>query len=138
MKGRLTTHVLDVACACPAAGLAVELFRVMEDGRKQSAARAVTGADGRLERPLLAGEAMRSGFYEIVFFPGDYYRGKGGALAEAVFFDRVSVSLRIADPEEDLHIPLLIAPGGYSVYRGKGIENGRGPFVAPSVVGIGF
>lgn len=46
MAGSLTTHVLDTARGSPAAGMALELFRV-DGGERRPLKRAETNADGR-------------------------------------------------------------------------------------------
>ena len=43
--GRLTTHVLDTANGCPAAGVAISLFRIQP--QRELIAQGVTNADGR-------------------------------------------------------------------------------------------
>lgn len=110
---RLTTHVLDTAAGKPAAGLRVELRR---DGAVL--ADAVTNADGRLDRPLLEGLAFAPGAYEIAFHVGDYFRAQGAALSDPAFLDVVPVCFTVAEAR-DTHIPLLVAPYGYSTYRGS-------------------
>ena len=64
--GRLTTHVLDTATGKPAAGLKLTLLRV-EGGEARVLARFHTNDDGRCDAPLLAGEMLIPGIYEIVF-----------------------------------------------------------------------
>jgi 5-hydroxyisourate hydrolase len=102
----LTTHVLDVSRGRPAAGVAIELVRGGE-----VVATAVTNADGRTDGPLL--ERLEAGEYELRFAVGDYF---GGA---ARFLDVVPVRFGVSDPDAHHHVPLLVAPGGYSTYRGS-------------------
>lgn len=45
--GRLTTHALDTAHGCPAAGLAYTLYRLDAAGARQLLAAGHTNADGR-------------------------------------------------------------------------------------------
>jgi hydroxyisourate hydrolase len=104
----LTTHVLDVARGRPAAGVAIELER---DG--ELLARAVTNADGRTDAPLL--ERLEAGVYELRFAVGDYF----GRAGEPPFLDVVPVRFGVSDPGAHHHVPLLVAPGGYSTYRGS-------------------
>ena len=104
----LTTHVLDVARGRPAEGVAIELVR----GEEVLAA-AVTNADGRTDAPLL--ERLETGVYELRFAVGDYFRAGG----EPPFLDVVPVRFGVSDPAAHHHVPLLVAPGGYSTYRGS-------------------
>jgi 5-hydroxyisourate hydrolase len=106
--GRLTTHVLDTARGKPGAGIRIELYGA--DGKKIGEAR--TNADGRTDAPLLEGERLRPGAYELVFHVGTYF----GADA---FFERVPVRIRIADANQHYHVPLLCSPWSYTTYRGS-------------------
>ena len=112
---RLTTHVLDTAAGLPAAGMRVVLRR---EGEANALTEALTNADGRPDKPLLEGAACKPGGYEISFHAGDYFRAKGAALADPAFLDIVPVRFSIA-AGADYHVPLLISPYGYSVYRGS-------------------
>lgn len=115
--GRLTTHVLDTAVGKPAAGLAISLHSA--EGGMECIAEAVTNPDGRCDRPLLEGAAMRAGAYELVFEAGAYFDRLGLPLPEPKFLDRVVIRFGIADPDGHYHVPLLLSPFGYSTYRGS-------------------
>lgn len=105
--GRLTTHVLDTAAGRPAAGVLVTLHR---DGLEVG--RGVTDADGRTA-PLLEGDVLVAGTYELTFFVGAHF-GEGVG-----FLDEVPVRFRIADPDGHYHVPLLVSPWSYTTYRGS-------------------
>ncbi len=115
--GRLTTHILDTAHGCPAAGVELELYRLGE--QRELVASAVTNADGRCYQPVLADDAFQVGEYELVFHIGDYFAGRGVALSEPRFLDRVSIRFGISARDEHYHVPLLVSPYGYSTYRGS-------------------
>ncbi len=114
--GRLTTHVLDTAAGRPAAGLRLELFR-LEGAARQHLGSFRTNADGRCDAPLLAGAALAAGDYEIVFGVGAWRAAQG--TAEAGFYDEVPIRFRVGDPAGHYHVPLILAPFGYSTYRGS-------------------
>jgi 5-hydroxyisourate hydrolase len=114
---RLTTHVLDIARGRPCAGLTVELYAFAEERRFLTSQ--MTDADGRCPRPLLEGEAMRPGVYELVFHAGEYFRAAGVELSDPPFLDRVVVRFGIAAADQHHHVPLLLSPYGYSTYRGS-------------------
>jgi 5-hydroxyisourate hydrolase len=111
----LTTHVLDTASGKPAAGVRVVLRC---PGEATVLAEATTNADGRVDKPLLDGDAFKPGVYEIAFHVGDYFRGQGAATADPAFLDVVPVRFTAA-AGSDYHVPLLISPYGYSTYRGS-------------------
>lgn len=116
--GRLTTHVLDTATGRPAEGLAIELHRLHGERRERLKAVA-TNADGRVDAPLLAGETMAAGTYELLFLAGGYLRAQGVALPDPAFLDVIPIRFGIADPAAHYHVPLLLSPYGYGTYRGS-------------------
>ena len=117
-RARLSTHVLDTAHGRPAAGVAVALYRVDGDARTLLA-QAATNADGRCDAPLLEGDALLAGRYELVFAAGDYFAARGVALPEPRFVDRVTIAFGVADPAQNYHVPLVVTPWSYSTYRGS-------------------
>jgi 5-hydroxyisourate hydrolase len=117
--GRLSTHVLDTVNGRPAAGVAVSLDRLLPDGGRQRLAQATTNADGRTDAPLLSGEALRPGTYELSFAIGAYFRDLGAGLPEPAFLDIVPLRFGIADADGHYHVPLLASPWSYSTYRGS-------------------
>ncbi len=118
MSGRLTTHVLDTAHGCPAAGLTVELWRLTGDTR-QLITRVQTNSDGRVDDPLLAGDTLLAGVYELVFAVGAYFAGRGVIVNAPPFLDQVPVRFGLSDPAGHYHVPLLVSPWAYSTYRGS-------------------
>lgn len=117
--GRLTTHVLDTAAGCPAAGLALALFAFEGDGERRLLARATTNADGRLDAPLLGPGTIRLGRFELVFEVAAYFRARGVVLPDPPFLEEVPIRFGIADPDAHYHVPLLVSPYGYTTYRGS-------------------
>src|SRR4029453_12566556 len=115
--GRLTTHVLDTAQGRPGAGIRIDLYRV-GTGRK-GLAPATPTADGRGDKPLLEGDGLKAGAYELVFHVGPYFASKGMTLPEPRFLDEVVIRFGVARPDEAYHVPLLLSPYGYSTYRGS-------------------
>ncbi len=113
--GRLTVHVLDVARGQPAGGLALTLFRIVED-RREALGSWRTNADGRVSAPLLEGAAYAPGSYELVFAVGEWRAGLNGGPG---LYDEIPIRFRVLDAATHLHVPLLLAPYGYSTYQGS-------------------
>ncbi|TCP21654.1 5-hydroxyisourate hydrolase [Scopulibacillus darangshiensis] len=118
MNGYLTTHVLDMTRGVPAADCNVALWRIEKDGRMEHVITSKTNSDGRVDAPLLQGEACKRGTYELVFHVADYFRSRV-SLEEQPFLQEVPIRFCISDPDAHYHVPLLVAPGGYSTYRGS-------------------
>ncbi len=96
----ISTHVLDTKQGTPGAGLRVGLYRGDELLSEQE-----TDEDGRIAE--LSPPALEPGVYRIVFH------------ADSGFFEKIEVSIAIADPDEHLHVPLLLSPYSCVIYRGS-------------------
>ncbi|NNG25363.1 hydroxyisourate hydrolase [Telluria aromaticivorans] len=116
--GKLSTHVLDTAHGRPGAGVKVELFTV-DEGSRSLVKTDLTNADGRCGAPLLEGEALRTGLYELVFHAGDYFAAQGVALPAPRFLDRITIAFGVHDGSQNYHVPLVVTPWSYSTYRGS-------------------
>lgn len=116
-EGYLTTHVLDTARGCPAAGLEISLYKI--DGNQKHFIRGmITNADGRTDSPILPKGECQAGMYELIFAAGTYLRNNGHE-ADILFLGDVPVRFGLSDPDQHYHVPLLLSPFGYSTYRGS-------------------
>jgi 5-hydroxyisourate hydrolase len=114
----LSTHVLDTARGRPAAGVKIALYRISGQSHRK-VAETVTNSDGRTDAPLLAGDALKEGSYELVFHAGDYLRASGQAGDGTLFLDQIPIRFGVPDAAAHYHVPLLLSPFGYSTYRGS-------------------
>jgi len=105
----LTTHVLDTSRGRPAANMTIEVW-ALDPARMLKTVR--TNQDGRVDAPLLSGDDMVAGNYELVFLVGDYF-------GERKFLDRVPIRFTISDASVKYHVPLLVSPWAYGTYRGS-------------------
>jgi 5-hydroxyisourate hydrolase len=119
MAGKLSTHVLDTYHGCPAASLTVELWAYESGQPAKMLKRIVTNGDGRSEGPLLTGEELSAGTFELRFQVGAYFRRMATPIPEPLFLDEVPVRFTVADPAANYHVPLLVSPWAYSTYRGS-------------------
>jgi 5-hydroxyisourate hydrolase len=108
---KLSTHVLDTARGLPAAGIAITLAALEGEGRILG--HATTNANGRTDTPLA--EDLAPGRYELVFAVAPYFAARG----VDAFYDVIPIRFTIDDLTRDYHVPLLVAPWGYSTYRGS-------------------
>jgi len=116
--GKLSTHVLDTTQGKPGAGVRLGLYFIA-DGRRTLLKSETTNQDGRCDAPLLSGDELRVGQYELVFAAGDYFAGQGIALPSPRFIDRVTIAFGVADASQNYHVPLVVTPWSYSTYRGS-------------------
>jgi 2-oxo-4-hydroxy-4-carboxy-5-ureidoimidazoline decarboxylase len=99
-------------------GIAIGLFEFAGETAHRIAS-AVTDADGRTARPLIAERPLPIGRYELRFAVGDHFRSRGIEQGDPPFLDIVPLRFSIAEPEGHYHIPLLCTPWSYSTYRGS-------------------
>lgn len=116
--GKLSTHVLDTTQGKPGAGVRLELYAVT-GGTRKLLKTDTTNQDGRCGAPLLEGDAMQAGQYELVFAAGDYFAAQGVELPSPRFLDRVTIAFGIAHADQNYHVPLVVSPWSYSTYRGS-------------------
>ena len=115
---RLSTHVLDIARGQPAAGVVIEVYFLGEGGERRLLATSVTNADGRTDAPLLEDDRLEIGIYELLFRAGAYLGRTGPSVPAPPFLGDIVVRVGISDLTRGYHVPLLLSPFGYSVYRG--------------------
>ncbi|MBC2877623.1 MULTISPECIES: 2-oxo-4-hydroxy-4-carboxy-5-ureidoimidazoline decarboxylase [Streptomyces] len=109
----VSTHVLDTAAGRPAAGVTVALT-ARTQGAWSALGAAETDGDGRCGGlPALPGDATHA---RLLFDVGPHLsRERAGGAA---FFPEVTAVFAVT-PGEHYHVPLLLSPFGYSVYRGS-------------------
>ncbi|MEV6166387.1 hydroxyisourate hydrolase [Streptomyces sp. NPDC052052] len=122
----VSTHILDTSIGRPAAAVTVRLAaRSGRDAPWTALGGSATDADGRCkDLPALpAGTThVRLDFETEAYFDGrkqaeaqpDAPRAGGGGA----FFPEVVITFAVT-PGEHYHVPLLLNPFGYSVYRGS-------------------
>ncbi len=121
MSGKLTTHVLDTAHACPASGITIALWKLdshLKMDSKTLLKITETNDDGRTNEPILKPKEMEKGVYELIFTVGDYF-AQYSAYSEPLFLDLIPIRFGINDIEAHYHVPLLVSPWSYSTYRGS-------------------
>lgn len=127
----VSTHILDTSIGRPAAGVRVTLSARTGAGAPWAELGASrTDADGRCkDLPALPAETahVRLDFDTEAYFAADGTEPKKQAEAQqdaprvrdsGAFFPEVAITFAVA-PGEHYHVPLLLNPFGYSVYRGS-------------------
>ncbi|MFE7170446.1 hydroxyisourate hydrolase [Streptomyces sp. NPDC057616] len=122
----VSTHILDTSVGRPAEGVAVRL--AARSGREadwQALGGSATDADGRCkDLPALPEGTthVRLDFAVETYFEKKQADAQQDAPANrdsgAVFFPEVAITFAVK-PGEHYHVPLLLNPFGYSVYRGS-------------------
>ncbi|WP_328932011.1 MULTISPECIES: hydroxyisourate hydrolase [unclassified Streptomyces] len=124
----VSTHILDTSVGRPAEGVAVQLAaRSGPLGDWQRLGGSATDADGRCkDLPALPEGTthVRLDFAVEPYFEKKQADAQQDAPANrdsgatGVFFPEVAITFAVK-PGEHYHVPLLLNPFGYSVYRGS-------------------
>ncbi|WWR54957.1 2-oxo-4-hydroxy-4-carboxy-5-ureidoimidazoline decarboxylase [Streptomyces sp. SCSIO 30461] len=138
----VSTHILDTSIGRPAQGVAVSLSARAGSGAAWAAlGKSATDADGRCKDLPALPEGTTH--VRLDFGTEDYFLGQGQVRAQrpgpagaavdpqadaqqdapanrdsGAFFPEVAITFAV-DPGEHYHVPLLLNPFGYSVYRGS-------------------
>jgi 5-hydroxyisourate hydrolase len=131
MTDTVSTHILDTSVGRPAEGVAVELsVRKGADGSWTAHGASKTDADGRCkDLPALPeGTTHVRLFFDVEpYFVSSKHSTHQQAEEQqdaprvrdsGAFFPEVAITFAVK-PGEHYHVPLLLNPFGYSVYRGS-------------------
>ena len=110
----ISTHVLDISCGKPAAGVPVTIEKKDLDGGYSKVNEGHTDADGRLKELVPEGE-LTTGTYRITFDTGAYF----SAQNVEGFYPEACIAFTVRDADSHYHVPLLLSAFGYSTYRGS-------------------
>ncbi|MGW1185397.1 hydroxyisourate hydrolase [Streptomyces drozdowiczii] len=122
----VSTHILDTSIGRPAADVAVSLAaRQGADAEWVTLGGSATDADGRCKDLPALPEGTTH--VRLDFETESYFTAKKQAEAQqdaprvrdsGAFFPEVAITFAVT-PGEHYHVPLLLNPFGYSVYRGS-------------------
>ncbi|MFF6947734.1 hydroxyisourate hydrolase [Streptomyces iakyrus] len=124
----VSTHILDTSVGRPAEGVAVRLSaRAGRTAHWQALGGSATDADGRCKDLPALPEGTTHVRLDFAVEP--YFEGSAKKQADAqqdapanrdsgAFFPEVAITFAV-EAGEHYHVPLLLNPFGYSVYRGS-------------------
>jgi 5-hydroxyisourate hydrolase len=110
----ISTHILDTSLGRPVAGVSVTLEQSGASGWREIAMQ-TSDDDGRVRQMLPSEWQLQRGPYRLTFQTQDYFdkRGVQG------LYPLVQVTFTVTEVADHYHIPLWLAPNGYSTYRGS-------------------
>ena len=122
MTATLSSHVLDTHLGKPAAGIPINLHRILDTGVATLLAHGTTNNDGRVtpdswqfDTALSSTERQLDiGRYTVTFATQSYF----DAQQLTAFYPQVVIDFVVND-DSHYHIPLLLSAHGYSTYRGS-------------------
>ena len=117
-RGRLTFHGIDTHNGATIGTLRVDLSR-FEGGQYVLIKTFETVKNGRSDGPLLQGDELKIGRYELLLHVEDYFTKVGTKLPTPNFLGKIPVRFNIHADNQAFHIPVLFSPWSYSYYRGS-------------------
>jgi len=117
MAGGISVHAVDVARGRPAQGMQVDIYDL--EGVRKMIASGKLAANGALDHPVVHGEGVKAGPYQVIFHVGDYLRATGAPTSTPPFLDLVPFRFTIANAAEHYHLPFKFTPWGFSLFRGS-------------------
>lgn len=120
---KITTHVLDTVLGKPAAGVLVQLERMLggvgwtNEGVRHEDAQWIMISAGKTDADGRCGELKTDaapGCYRLTFNTGVYVN----ALDRNTIYPEISITFE-CDGASHYHLPLLLSDNSYTTYRGS-------------------
>ena len=112
----LSTHTLNSVDGTHAGHVGVSLVRIAPDGARIHVFSKSTDAGGRMSERIDAAQVDVAADYELVFQTGTYFATRNLALSGLRLQKEVVIRFCMPDPDAAYHMPLVMAPNGYSVW----------------------
>ena len=112
----LSTHTLNSVDGTHAGQVGVSLLRITPDGARITIFDKSTDSGGRLSERIDPARIDPAADYELVFQTGAYFATRSLMLPGLRLQKEVVVRFCMPDPHAAYHMPLVMAPNGYSVW----------------------
>jgi len=116
--GRLTLHAIDTYYGQTKAGMRIDLS-ILEGNAYKLIKTVETVERGRTKDPLLVGDELKVGRYELLMHLDDYFAAAQAPLPTPPFLSKVAIRFGVYDAKQKFHVPILFSPWSYSYYRGS-------------------
>lgn len=110
----VSSHTLNSVDGTHAAGIAVTLRKLGSTDASAIVFQTTTDDGGRFSETVEDPDA--SATYELIFETGNYFAINAQQSARPQFLSDVVIRLKMPDPDERYHLPLMLAPNSYSVW----------------------
>jgi 5-hydroxyisourate hydrolase len=112
----LSTHTLNSVDGRHAAAVGIALLKIATGGERIAVFDSRTDSGGRLSQLIEPAMVDTAADYELVFQTGAYFEKLGLKLPGLRIQKEVVIRFCMPDPLGAYHMPLVMAPNGYSVW----------------------
>lgn len=110
----ISSHVLDSVIGTHASGIRIECFRLT--GSKEKLFDVIANEEGRIAVPIEIDSADDHAQYELVFHSAAYFDAQPTTPKARQIMNVVVVRIVIPNPQEKIHIPLVLSPHSYTIW----------------------
>ncbi|WP_445116141.1 hydroxyisourate hydrolase [Acinetobacter sp. WZC-1] len=108
----LSVDVISLETGQPSANVKVTL-EAQQNNKWVEISTGTTNDSGQINALYPENKSLQKGIYKVTFKTGDWYKAKN----QRSFFPEIPVVFVIDGSQEHYHIPLLVSPYGYSLYK---------------------
>ena len=108
----VSSHLLSSTDGSHASGVRVIINQINKSGSRRKIFQSKTDKNGRIYKQFFLTKKDTSLKYEIIFNLRNYYKKKTNVTDIIIIFN-------MKNPNKKYHIPVIIAPNGYSVWWSK-------------------
>ena len=108
----VSSHLLSSTDGSHASGVKVIINQIKKNGSKRKIFQSKTDKNGRIYKQFSITKKDSSFKYEIIFNLQNYYKKKTNVT-------EIVIKFNMKNPKKKYHIPVIIAPNGYSVWWSK-------------------
>ena len=113
----ISSHVLDSIIGDHARGIRVECYRLGEAMTKEKVFDVIANEEGRIAEPVNADlTAEDDAQYELLFHSAAYFKAQPATPVARQIMDVVVVRFTIPEPQERIHIPVVLSPHSYTIW----------------------
>ena len=108
----VSSHLLSSTDGSHASGVKVIINQIKKNGSRRKIFQSRTDKNGRIYKQFSITKKDYSLKYEIIFNLQNYYKKKTNVT-------EIVIKFNMKNPKKKYHIPVIIAPNGYSVWWSK-------------------
>lgn len=102
----VSSHILDSVTGQSAAGIRVQLFKILENEKREVVFDIAADKEGRIHETVDASEHE----YELIIHAAEYFLVEPAAISKTV------IRFIMHDNDRRYHMPLMLSPHSYSIW----------------------